>query len=363
MAGLFDNIRGGLRDAGGILSGQVYAQNKNEDMMLRSQANNADAMIVEQTLKAMSDGLMPKEQGMPVVLNYLKSKGASPELMQSLSPNAFGPSAETQQGLLQKQQDERIHQMLDQDELGKQIPRDMFPNAQDRVKAYQEAKKQPDAIRTLQELQKNPELLAMKERLAKAGAPSTTIQNIPKLETGFMPVDPNDLTKGVMPIPGGSKDTSAQPRSTAEASAISNAYQAAEDLKTAKDILFKDGKFDRAAAATGIGGGVPNTKGRTARQAIRRAVEVLLRARTGAAAPQQEVDSYVEMYSPSALDNDEQAALKMQRAEQFFSDTLSLLKAEPQKEEITDADIKETARKNNMTEDEVRAKLKEQGRL
>jgi hypothetical protein len=88
----------------------------------------------------------------------------------------------------------------------------------------------------------------------------------------------------------------------------------------AERMLFPSGQFDRATAMTGAAG-VPLTQGREANQAIRRAVEIILRLRTGAAAPDAEVDNYAKMFAPSALDNDAGAATKMQRLKQFFEDS------------------------------------------
>lgn len=42
--------------------------------------------------------------------------------------------------------------------------------------------------------------------LTAINKPQTVVQNIPELPSGFVPVDPNDLSKGVKPIPGSSAD-------------------------------------------------------------------------------------------------------------------------------------------------------------
>jgi hypothetical protein len=96
--------------------------------------------------------------------------------------------------------------------------------------------------------------------------------------------------------------------------------QAESDIATAERMFFPQGQFDRGIAMTGAGN-IPLTQGREARQAIRRAVEIILRQRTGAAAPQQEVDNYAAMFSPSALDNDSAARTKMDRLKAFFQDS------------------------------------------
>lgn len=108
------------------------------------------------------------------------------------------------------------------------------------------------------------------------------------------------------------------PRAVADA----NMEQARKDADLAKSIFFPNGQFDRVVTGTG---GVPLTKGRTGSQAIKRSVEVLLRLRTGAAAPEPEVQRYTNMFSPSAFDSDEAAATKMQRLEDFFTDTQKVM--------------------------------------
>lgn len=112
-----------------------------------------------------------------------------------------------------------------------------------------------------------------------------------------------------------------KPVDTPRAVATANMQQATKDAQTARDMFFPGGKFDRSIAATAR---LPFSKGRDANQAIRRAVEVLLRLRTGAAAPQTEVDNYTAMFSPSILDTDEGAKRKMDQLQQFFEDTKRL---------------------------------------
>ncbi len=105
------------------------------------------------------------------------------------------------------------------------------------------------------------------------------------------------------------------------------------DVKIASDILFKDGKYNRLAAiASNVlpGGGVGPSgtltgDSRTAYQAMKRSIELLLRARSGAAVPPAEVDNYMQLYYPSTLDNDEQAKNKLNVLAQYFSDTNRLL--------------------------------------
>ena len=119
-----------------------------------------------------------------------------------------------------------------------------------------------------------------------------------------------------------------------DAQVIVNARTALDDLNVAKSKLFtnvgpggeltQDSEVDLSAATSGALG-IPRTEGRTGRQAIRRSVEILLRMRTGAAAPAAEVDTYAELYAPSPWDTDEGARMKMARLESLFRETLDLV--------------------------------------
>ena len=111
-----------------------------------------------------------------------------------------------------------------------------------------------------------------------------------------------------------------------QAVAVSNAELALADIDVATKILFNEnGELNRGDAALAAVG-VPWTAGRQARGSIRRAVEIMLRARTGAAAPDQEVENYTEFFSPSIWDTDEQAQQKIQNMNYFHLRILSLLR-------------------------------------
>jgi len=105
------------------------------------------------------------------------------------------------------------------------------------------------------------------------------------------------------------------------------------DVKIAFDIIFKGGKLNRktVAAANLIPGGGVGPEGsitgdaRTAYQAMKRSIELLLRARSGAAVPPAEVENYMTLYFPATLDNEAQARGKLARLAQYFADTNRLL--------------------------------------
>jgi len=112
--------------------------------------------------------------------------------------------------------------------------------------------------------------------------------------------------------------------STTDATFAANINQAQTDIAKGVEILFPEGlegEFSRSSSALG---NMPLTDARTARQSFRRAVEVLLRSRTGAAAPDSEVNNYMDAFYPSPLDTEEGARIKVQRLQQYFSDTAAL---------------------------------------
>jgi hypothetical protein len=116
--------------------------------------------------------------------------------------------------------------------------------------------------------------------------------------------------------------------SIAEAQAVGSLQGVSRELASVEGLFFPNGQYDRDVAISagdyGIVRGVPFTQGRTARQSMRRAIEVILRTRTGAAAPDSEVDSYMEQFFPSPADTDEQAKAKFQAAKNFVNDTYQM---------------------------------------
>jgi hypothetical protein len=148
--------------------------------------------------------------------------------------------------------------------------------------------------------------------------------------------------QGAQPIPGagageGRPEVTRGPGRSAsptQATFQANIQQAQSDIGKAEAMLFPGakyengslvgGQFARGTATTGAvsipfaGQGLPFSEGREARQAVRRAVEIILRLRTGAAAPDQEVDNYVNLYAPSPADSEAAARTKMERLRQFF---------------------------------------------
>ena len=101
-----------------------------------------------------------------------------------------------------------------------------------------------------------------------------------------------------------------------QATAIANARSAISNLKIAYDYFMAD---NLSASEFRIRLGSPNLgEKRTAISALRRALEILLRLRTGAAAPQSEVDNYMNMYAPSIFDTKRNVKIKFDDMMAFF---------------------------------------------
>jgi len=105
------------------------------------------------------------------------------------------------------------------------------------------------------------------------------------------------------------------------------------DIKIASDLIFPDGVFNKklVIASNFMPGGGIGPEGsltgdaRTAYQAMKRSIELLLRARSGAAVPPAEVENYMNLYYPASLDNESQARNKLNVLAQYFADTNRLL--------------------------------------
>ena len=102
---------------------------------------------------------------------------------------------------------------------------------------------------------------------------------------------------------------------------LANAAGALKDLDRATQIFFPNGKYDPTIAyQTSLLGSNSLGDSRIAFQSMKRAIEVILRLRTGAAAPKEEVESYLQQFMPGILDgNDGGAAeIKLNALIDFF---------------------------------------------
>jgi hypothetical protein len=191
---------------------------------------------------------------------------------------------------------------------------------------------QPSVVQTVRAMgydPASPEGRKMIERLEGAGGVNVNVgQGMPDwVPSGYMPRNPNDPREGVTPIPG----SEASRKSGSEATQLANARAAVEDVRRAREQLFEGGDIDRWDVISGQWG-IPGTQGRAAYQKINRALETILRARSGAAVPPEELRNYQQMYAPSTWDSEEEARDKLDALEGFFKEQLQLMQggAEPE---------------------------------
>ena len=138
------------------------------------------------------------------------------------------------------------------------------------------------------------------------------------------------------------------------AQGIVDARGGMRDVKIASDLIFPDGVFNKGIviASNILPGGGAGPEGsltgdsRTAYQAMKRSIELLLRARSGAAVPPAEVENYMTLYYPSSFDNEAQAKNKLAVLAQYFTDTNQLLS---QGKLLYDPTVPESERKYDPT--------------
>ena len=100
---------------------------------------------------------------------------------------------------------------------------------------------------------------------------------------------------------------------------LANSKQALKDLDRATRIFFPNGKYDpKISLQTSTLGSNSLGDARIAHQAMKRSIEVILRLRTGAAAPAEEVTSYMNQFMPNILDGRESAEIKLNALIDFF---------------------------------------------
>jgi len=102
---------------------------------------------------------------------------------------------------------------------------------------------------------------------------------------------------------------------------LANSKQALKDLDLAVSIFFPNGKYNpKISYQTSTLGGNSLGDARVAYQTMKRAIEVILRLRTGAQAPEPEVISYMDQYMPNILDGAVESELKLNALIDFFEE-------------------------------------------
>lgn len=142
-----------------------------------------------------------------------------------------------------------------------------------------------------------------------------------KIPNGFMLNDPNDVSKGIVPIPGGPADVSA-PENASKIEAFKNAKK---QLPRIKELLFgKNKKVDRLLLATAEGR-IPGTQGRLFDSLYDTGIQAITRGETGAAMPTSELENTRKRFQPFVFDNDETIRIKFEMFGDFLDGTLKLI--------------------------------------
>lgn len=107
-------------------------------------------------------------------------------------------------------------------------------------------------------------------------------------------------------------------QTVAEAGKLANVNQAISELQQVRQTFINpDGSINRTQMVAGAWS-LPFTKGKGAAQFIEKAVEIKLRAATGAAARPDEMRMYEKMFGPSAFDSDEIIKYKLDSFENWM---------------------------------------------
>ena len=171
-----------------------------------------------------------------------------------------------------------------------------------------------------------------------------------------MAVKREDLERGRIP-------ETKRPLSPATATSIANSEGALRELEGMETFFIdSEGEVNRTDVAAMVGM-LPGTDGRSAGLKMQRAIETLLRTRTGAAAPIEEVKNYMAMYGPSVFDSAADIKDKLKAARQYFQRQVDLIRGGDAPVDINSlrapdrAEIEFNMKANNWTEDETIDKI------
>lgn len=152
--------------------------------------------------------------------------------------------------------------------------------------------------------------------------PSTRNSSI-KPPSGYQITRDDSGNIALTAIPGGPADR-LSPEASAKRELLVTGIQ---DMQDYKKLLFNPNGSVRRRNLVNAAAGVPFTDGRTARSLIMNAVEAKLRAESGAAVPEQEVQRMADRFVPQLGDNEGTIKSKTARLEQFLSGTIESVDA------------------------------------
>ena len=122
---------------------------------------------------------------------------------------------------------------------------------------------------------------------------------------------------------------------TTEVKSLTNAKSGLKDLNTSLSLIFPNGKYNQKLVATmniaptwslGLIGSLTGSdvanNARTTIQSMKRAIEIILRERSGAAVPPAELVNYLKLYLPNTFDNEVQARNKIDALLQYFKGSI-----------------------------------------
>lgn len=153
-----------------------------------------------------------------------------------------------------------------------------------------------------------------------------TAEELQRIETSLKRAGASNINLGMNP---------------ADAAKTELLNQGISDMAEFKSMIMPEGKIDRGIIAQ-MSIRAPGTDGREAYSLIYNAIEAKLRAESGAAVPEQEVDRMANRFAPSPLDNDKTIVSKMRRLEAFLRGSFArtknagepTTKKEPEKAEV-----------------------------
>jgi len=129
-----------------------------------------------------------------------------------------------------------------------------------------------------------------------------------------------------------------------EVKSLTDAESGLKDVQRAIELMFPNGKYNRKLVAAmnlspdwGLGAmefldpGGTSGNALTVLDSMKRAIELILRARSGAAVPPAELENYLKLYLPSTINNELQAKNKIDSLLNFFKGTIDGLNKGRQK--------------------------------